>query len=147
MDYGRIAGEADAVKEFCDILAVEIRGIGLEFNPGKSKPMPLQSSDIMVQNMFPGYKHTYENEGGVEFLGAPFGSDDYILDYLRERTAKGAELLTAASEMGDPISGLHLIRYCLSFCKVSFSTRTVPPDKHRTELKQFQEELRMACSR
>ena len=43
---------------------------------------------------------------------------------------KAEELLQKISAMSDVQSALHLVRNCVSFCKLSYSIRTVSPSLH-----------------
>eukprot|EP00971_Amphidinium_carterae_P289070 5739648-Amphidinium_carterae.1 len=60
---------------------------------------------------------------------------------------KQSHILALASQLPESQGGLHIIRQCLSFCKVAFLTRVTHMDSHRQALDLFDIQQRQALDR
>jgi len=59
-------------------------------------------------------------------LGAPIGSKEFCEEYCRSKFTKSSEIMEAICQLNNHQIELILLRYCYSFCKVVYLTRTVP---------------------
>ena len=60
---------------------------------------------------------------------------------------KADKLLKAVSGMQHSQGALLLIRQCISYCKLAYSVRVVPPSVHRDALAEFSEGIRAALTK
>ena len=80
---------------------------------------------------------------GSELLGSPIvGSDDFFDDFFKARVNRILEPQSHLSDLDDPQVELHLLRSCLSICKLNHLLRTTPPDRVLVQLQRFDEGLR-----
>ena len=81
--------------------------------------------------------------GGAEFLGAPVvGSDAFFDQSFAKRVDKVLSCQDRLSDLEDPQVELHLLRSCLSLCKINHLIRTVPPERVTEQLSRFDHGLR-----
>ena len=89
------------------------------------------------QNLILGYT------AGSELLGSPIvGSDYFFDDFFKARVNRILEAQSHLSDLDDPQIELHLLRSCLSVCKLNHLLRTTPPDRVLGQLQRFDEGLR-----
>ena len=79
---------------------------------------------------------------GVELLGSPIGSREFVTDFLERRIQKVAEVHSILEEMDDAQIELALLRGCLGFGKVVHLLRTCPPSDILQALHRFDLRLR-----
>ena len=85
--------------------------------------------------------------GNFKFLGAPFGTATHCTGHTRKGKQKAEDLLKRIRAMPDAQSAMLLIRQCVSFCKLAYSARTVPPGLHCVALQEFSVLLPLIHSR
>ena len=64
---------------------------------------------------------------GVELLGSPIGSQEFMRDFVEKRVKKISKVDLQLEEMDDAQIKLALLRGCLGFGKVIYLLRTCPP--------------------
>ena len=75
---------------------------------------------------------------GVDFLGFPvYGSPSYVTEFVSQRVDKILDSQDRLTGLEDPQVELHLLRSCLSLCKLNHIIRTVPGFKINDVLMQF----------
>jgi hypothetical protein len=143
LDDGTIAGTDQAVALFCTLFKDELAGIGLDLTFPKCEVIPAAGLDSeALQSLFPDF--IWRGNGDFKLLGTPFGSAGFCTEHTRKRKVKSEALMKSIAELDDRQAALLLIRHCSSFCKLAYSARTVPPDLHRSALREFSAELRKA---
>ena len=81
--------------------------------------------------------------GGAEFLGSPvFGSDSFFDATFGRKIDKVLSCQGHLTDFEDPQVELHLLRSCMSLCKVNHLLRTVPSDKAKLQLERFDNSFR-----
>ena len=122
-----------------------LASVGLTMQRDKCEIVPAAGINHGVDlDSFSGF--LFNASGNFKLLGAPFGSPLFCAEHTQKRRKKAEELLKKVSAMEDAQSSLHLIRNCVSFCKLVYSARTVPPDLHRSVLLEFSGDLRAALT-
>ena len=80
---------------------------------------------------------------GLDLLGSPvWGSEDFYNSYFASKVDRTLHFHSLLSFLEDPQCEFHLLRSCLSICKISHLLRTVPPDKAIRQLHAFDDGLR-----
>lgn len=127
LDDVMAAGTARTVRAFVQILADKWEDKGLELVPSKCIVVPAAGGNTEVQ---PGDFTGMEwNEGGdFKLLGAPFGTKQECESQMAGRVRKAEEVAKGAALLANPQGGLMLVRYCGGFAKVSYVSRTTPPE-------------------
>ena len=81
----------------------------------------------------------------MELLGSPvFGSADFFQAAIGRRVSKVLAAQAHLEDLDNPQVALHLLRSCLSICKLNHLLRTVPPNVGATEWSRFDAGLRRA---
>ena len=76
--------------------------------------------------------------GGAELLGSPmFRSDSFFMSSTAKRIDKVLLCRNHLQDLQDPQVELHLLRTCLSICKINHLLRTVSHDKISLQLSRF----------
>ena len=117
--------------------------MGLKFDASKSRVIPSRRGNASHKQLFVDYR--YLEAGDFEFLGAAFGSQDFTNQELSSRMGASREILQRAADLNADGCGLHIIRQCLSYCKVSYAIRVNPPHLQEEALVEFNRRLRGAC--
>ena len=91
---------------------------------------------------FPEFPSTIERvaqtKGGAELLGSPvWGSEKFFQACFSKKIKKIWECQETLPSLEKPQVELHLLRSCLSLCKINHLLRTVPPDKAPSQLHEF----------
>ena len=92
------------------------------------------------RDLFNGW--SWEFDGSVKILGAPFGDVSYYEEVLAKRVAKANRLLSCLADFKDAQGALHLVRNCASWCKVVYACRIMPPNLQTHALFNFTANLR-----
>ena len=83
------------------------------------------------------------NSSGSELLGSPIvGINHFFDNFFQTRVSKVLDAQSHLSELNDPQVELHLLRSCLSLCKLNHLLRTTPPNKVMHQLHRYDEGLR-----
>ncbi len=145
LDDGVVAGESQAVAGFADILRQELAKIGLTMNVGKCEVVAVACENTAVQrSAFPRYK--WIDSGGFTLLGAAIGSVEFCTAHSNARRAKAETLFDRLAELENPQVAYLLIRHCASFCRITYSTRVTPPNRHGPALQEFDSSVKRAFS-
>ena len=96
LDDGAVAGEAKAVKLFCDTLRDSFAEIGLEFRPDKSLVMPTVKGDGDRRHLDSEFG---SNNGDGYVETGNFKDREYIDAFVRERVAKSRAILEKAGKL------------------------------------------------
>ena len=84
-----------------------------------------------------------QTNGGAKLLGSPvWGSNDVFQNCFSKRIDKIWECQQNHQSLENPQVELHLLRSCLSLCKINHLLKTVPPDKATSQLWLFDVNLR-----
>ena len=142
LDDGVVAGSDAAVAFFCAKLKLGLADVGLEMSLGKCEVIPAARTNHQVDraSLFGGYD--FLADGDFKLLGPPIGSMDYCDGHTKKRKEKAKDLLAAVGHMTHTQGSLKLLRRCVSFAKLMYSARTVPPILHGQVLSEFGQDLR-----
>ena len=78
-----------------------------------------------------------------EVLGSPIAGINHFFDnFFQNRVSKVLDAQSHLSELNAPQVELHLLRSCLSLCKLNHLLRTTPPDNIMHHLHRYDEGLR-----
>ena len=99
-------------------------------------------------DFFPNLPTDIKRVTSLELLGSPLWGDDiFFNDFLSSRIDKVALTQEKLSLLDDPQVELHLLRSCLSSCKIIHLLRTVPITILKPFLLQFDHNLRSCLGR
>jgi len=97
---------------------------------------------------FPEFPSDIKRVTSLELLGSPlWGDENFFHKFLSSRLDKVATTQDKLALLDDPQVELHLLRSCLSSCKIIHLLRTVPLSVLRPYLCQFDHNLRSCLSR
>ena len=143
LDDGILGGTVQAVRSFCELLRAEMAEAGLDLSFSKCEVVPAAGAATEVSDGdVRGF--AWRPDGNIKLLGAPFGSAEFCRSHTLKRKEKAATLLQVVGDLQDSQSALQLVRNCTSFCKLVYSTRTVPPHLHSQALDAFSRDVRGA---
>ena len=140
LDDGAIAGRAAAAKTFSEVFQREMVNIGLVTNVEKCEVVPSCLHSTVSHAQFSGYQ--WREDGCFKLLGAPLGNQDFCEAHTGKRVLKAKVLQEAVGDFAHAQGALQVLRHCASWCKLVYSTRTVPPDMHSAALCEFNANLR-----
>ena len=151
LDDGVLCGTPENVSRALLTLTAGARQLGLDLNLGKCElvvpgaQLPLNLAELFPRRLLfdpiSGQSRVLNN-GNFDILGAPIGSNDHCAAHTRGRIDKARPLLAALEDLPDPQISLRLLRRCLSFAKLVYSARTVPPDLHSGALAAYDDVVR-----
>ena len=99
-------------------------------------------------DFFPNLPTDIKRVKSLELLGSPLWGDDiFFNDFLSSRMDKVALTQEKLSLLDDPQVELHLLRSCLSSCKIIHLLRTVPFTILKPFLLQFDHNLHSCLGR
>ena len=150
LDDGVLAGSVEAVSEALRLLSELCPALGLTLELSKSELIVCTDTERGDLRQFFPEQLLIDRETGAsrvrcgdfEFLGSPVGSNAHCATHTAGRAESAQDLLDALSEISDPQVGLRLLRRCAGFCKLVYSTRTVPGLVHQDELLKFDDCVR-----
>jgi hypothetical protein len=138
LDDGTIAGKPEDVAKAIDLIKTLGPALGLFLNPAKSEQSwPSNCADL---SFFPEFKNIPAEK--ITLLGAPCGSISESETFLSETFANFQPTFKALAELDDKQIAFCLLRYCMSYCKVVFFLRTVPPSHLQQMLAEFDTKVR-----
>jgi hypothetical protein len=145
LDDGVLGGTSRAVKLYCIILEKSLADVGLTLSQEKCEIVPAAlNGNSIAYGTFNGFK--FNAAGNFKLLGAPFGSTAFCSEHTRKRKQKAEQLLKEVAGLQDTQSAMHLLRQCVSFCKLAYSVRIVPPCMHREALQEFTTDVKAAVT-
>ena len=126
MDDGTVIGNIDSLRAVVDVLEKEGPSKGLFLNKEKSS--------VWVGQLFSGQADPLgrgiprADPGGINLLGAPIGSNNFVQSSVNERISKvESAIITRLSTLSNPQIQLALLRSCLSLPKLMYTLRTARP--------------------
>ena len=154
LDDGVLCGDIRAVSEALTLLQDSCSALGRSLELSKSELVVLTADErpdlhqffprSLLVNTDTGASRVHKRN--FEFLGAPVGTSSFCAGQTRERVVAAQPLLDSLSALSDPQVGLRLLRHCGGYCKMVYSTRTVPSRMHQDELSLYSHNVRMAFS-
>ena len=124
LDDGTIIGDIPLVARALSIIEGFGPRLGAHLNLEKSEIWwPSQADNV---DLFPNQIIRVPNRG-VELLGSPIGSSEFLREFLERRVAKISKASLHIEEMDDTHIELVLLRGCLGFGKVVHLLCTCPP--------------------
>ena len=135
LDDGTFVGTRDAVSSFLHLLISNGSSFGLKLNLNKCEVF-WPSGDQSFPKFPSQIRRINVEDTGVELLGSPVcGTDDFYSAVIGKRVDSVLEDQSLLPDLNNPQVELHLLRSCLSLCKINNLLRTVPPgitDNHWT---------------
>ena len=135
LDDGVVAGDAKAVRTFTDTLADKFGALGLTLRADKTEVGACAQGDDAARALFDGFK--YKDDCNLTLLGAALGSNEWCESSFEDKVEKARQVMKRAASMGNAHCGLHILRACLSYCKVAYHMRTVPPQQQMKGLELY----------
>jgi hypothetical protein len=77
-------------------------------------------------------------------LGAPVGSPQYCEAFVTKLRSSNKKITDQLPQLHDPQISLHILRSCIGFSKFVYLARTTPPSSVVNELKQVDNDIRLA---
>ena len=119
LDDGTLCGKTTAVESMFGSLVLRSPEIGLVVNISKCKQWgPVFSGSAVAPNV--------PWEAGVKVLGVPIGSDTFTQSEIARKLSKLDHCFSRLKLLDCSFSAFHILRSCLSACKVMFLLRTLP---------------------
>ena len=143
LDDGSIIGKRDQVVSLYNQIKLKGPGYGLHLNPTKCE-LYWPSGDPTFPSFDPSIIRLQD---GVSLLGSPiWGSDSFFSSFVAKTMTQINTLQSTILELDDPQVELHILRSCLSVCKVNHLLRTVPPQLLASHLTTFDNNVRTTLS-
>ena len=142
LDDGTFIGTRTAVAQLLHNLQSHGPAFGLHLNLPKCEVF--WPSGIQTFPEFPpAVRRIACPEGGTDLLGSPiFGTEDWIAKSVNNKVEKILSMQAHLDDLDDPQVELHLLRSCLSQCKLNSLLRTLPSDLAPEAFKRFDAGLR-----
>ena len=125
LDDGSLIGPRHNISQLYNHILSSGPALGLHLNPSKCK-LFWPSGDPT----FPEFPDSIIRlTEGITLLGTPlWGSDSFFSHTISQVINQTKHLHSLLPSLEDPQVELHILRSCLSFCKINHLLRTVPPD-------------------
>ena len=139
LDDGTLCGQTRAIEAMFEKLVQESPEFGLKVNLDKCKqwgPTPSQTAKIPCVPW----------SDGVKVLGVPVGFPSFVEDHSQKVLSKLQVCLDRLKLLGCSFSAFHILRSCLSACKVMFLLRTLPHDQALSLATETQSRMRAALN-
>ena len=131
LDDGIFIGICPEVASLLRKLQSAGTSFGLQLNAAKCKVF-WPSGDQSFLEISSDVQRVDANKDGAEFLGSPVcGSKEFVDNSLAKRVDRDLECQQLLSDLGNSQVELHLLRSCLSLCKINHLISTVPSDVNR----------------
>ena len=137
LDDGTLCGQTSAVEAMFVNLVQKSPHYGLKVNVSKCKQWGPTPSHTALAPRVPW-------DSGVKVLGVPVGSPSFVQDYSRKVIAKLQDCFERLKLLGCAFSAFHILRSCLSACKVIFLLRSLPFDLALALATEAQAKMRSA---
>ena len=136
-DDGTIIGRIDEVVKALEIIKKEGPKYRFYLNPAKNRVFwPKQRSDNLQALTAVDSLHVIE-DGGVELLGTPIGTELYMAQYLKEKLKKCNTALSHLHCIPEARTRFHLHRVSGSACRMQHLFRLVSPEFSLPFAQQF----------
>ena len=147
LDDGTLVGPRPVVRCFLDRLLATGPKYGLFVHMAKCE-LYWPSGDQAFPEFPEAIVRVGDQQDGIELLGSPvFGSDKFFEEAVQRRVSKILAAQDHLEDLDNPQVALHLLRSCLSLCKVNHLLRTVPAPLAASQWLQFDAGLRAALGR
>ena len=157
LNDGSQLGTEEELREVVDIMLQDGPALGLVLSTAATVEAPAKPKSTVWRNGGPGDAADLDDPlgqgvprvkaAGVILLGAPLGSEEFIL----EETEKKVEKIRAITELlpllEDPHTEFALLRSCLAYPKLSFLLRTVDTSGMSDQLQEFDRITREGLTR
>ena len=142
LDDGTFIGSRDAVSSLLNSLVEKGPEFGIYVNMSKCEVF-WPSGDQDFPTFDSRVRRININSSGSELLGSPIvGTDTFFDEFFKARVDYVLDAQSHLSDLDDPQVEIHLLRSCMSICKLNHLLRTTPPDKVAAQLLRFDEGLR-----
>ena len=148
-DDGTAVGTAEELQKVVDVVRREgpLRGLHLSEGPqGKSSiwspSAPGTGDDDPLRRNIPRVQ-----EAGIKLLGAPIGSSEYVVQFIKKRVEKIRDITTLLPSLHQPHLEFVLLRSCLALPKIVYLLRCTDTTSHADLLQEFDSITRDSLSR
>ena len=142
LDDGTFIGSRDAVSSLLNSLVEKGPEFGIYVNMSKCEVF-WPSGDQDFPTFDSRVRRININSSGSELLGSPIvGTDTFFDEFFKARVDYVLDAQSHLSDLDDPQVEIHLLRSCMSICKLNHLLRTTPPDTVAAQLLRFDEGLR-----
>ena len=132
----------DALSTFLELLISRGPDFGLHINRDKCEIL-WPSGDQEFSRFPPEIRRLDVSSNGAELLGSPLlGSKEYFDVFFKSRVDVVLDAQARLVNLDNPQVSVHLLRSCLSACKINHLLRTVPPGTADSQLARFDHGLR-----
>lgn len=146
-DDGTIIGRIDEVAKALKILNTEGPTHQFFLNPAKTRVFwPSLSPDLLLPLTTVAPLHVIE-DGGLELLGAPIGSDSFMTQYITRKLQNCNSALAHLDHIPEARVRFHLHRVSASACRMQHLFRLVPPTFAFSFAQQFDRDQLKAYER
>ena len=145
-DDGSAVGTEEELRSVVAIVKRDGPQRGLHLQPDKStvwSPSPLAPG--IKDPLRCGIKQV--EESGIKLLGAPIGSDEFIVQFVKKKVEKIKHITAQLPSLHQPHLEFVLLRSCLALPKIVYILRTTDPSKFWHLLQDFDSATREALSR
>jgi hypothetical protein len=139
LDDGTLIGPRQMVLSALELIEEEGRSYGLHLNHSKCE-LYWPTSDPHGWEEFPSSIIRCSSDG-VDLLGAPLGTHDYVRNFTKGRVEKINALLKAMVAMDAPQESMLLLRYCTGMPRFNYVLRTCRTDIILNEICQFDKHI------
>ena len=147
LDDGTLVGPRRIVRCVLDTILEKGPQLGLHVNLAKCEVFR-PSGDQDFPEFPRAIKRISEDDAGLELLGSPVvGTKDFFDVAVRQRVEKVLRLQDQLTDLDNPQVALHLLRGCVSICKINHLLRTVPPEFASEQWTRFDNGLRLSLGR
>ena len=142
LDDGTFVGERKSIAHLLEKLSSLGPRHGLHINKAKCEVF-WPSGDPTFPEFSADVHRVVASTGGAQLLGSPiFGSQEYYNNCVGKKVDIVLSCQEHLSDLKDPQVELHLLRSCLSLCKVNHLLRTVPSNRAMDQFRRFDSGLR-----
>ena len=143
LDDGTFVGPRESVASFLELVLSKGPAHGLYINMSKCEIFWPSHGDQSFSQFPVEVQRVVKMDGGAKLLGSPlFGTDVYFNRCFAKNVDKVLSCQQHLSDIEDPQVELHLLRSCLSICKVNHLLHSVLPDRAKDRLYIFDHGLR-----
>ena len=142
LDDGFFVGQRSTIASRLEMVRSKDPSYGLQLSMSKCEVF-WPTGDPKFPQFLPTIKRVAQTNGGAELLGSPVrGWNDFFQNCFSKRIDKIWECRQNLQSLENPQVVLHLLRSCLSLCKINHLLRTVPFDKTTSQLRRLDVNLR-----
>ena len=147
LDDGTLVGPRRVVRRVLDTILEKGPQLGLVVNLAKCEVF-WPSGDQDFPELPSEIKRISDDDAGLELLGSPVvGTEDFFDRVVGQRVEKVLRLQDHLTDLENPQVALHLLRSCVSICKINHLLRTVPLEFASEQWTHFDNGLRLSLGR